>query len=59
MTALMRAAESGHIEIVQALLAADADVHEKNIDGYTALDIARLFNQTKTVSLLAQADVGE
>ncbi|HET9712519.1 MAG TPA: ankyrin repeat domain-containing protein [Pyrinomonadaceae bacterium] len=55
MTALMWAAERGHIEIVRALLAAGADVHAKNIDGYTALDIARLVNQTKTVSLLEEA----
>ena len=53
MTALMWAAERGYIEIVKALLASNADVHAKNIDGYAAMDIARLV-KTKIVSLLAE-----
>jgi ankyrin repeat protein len=35
-TALMLASQNGHLEVVQALLAAKADVDTKNVRGGTA-----------------------
>lgn len=40
-TPLMYAAAEGHIDIVEALLKADADPASKDVDGETALDFAR------------------
>ncbi len=44
-----------HAEVVQALLAARADVNAKNQKGWTALKIAQVAGHTRMVKLLRQA----
>jgi len=39
-TALMRASQNGHLEVVRALIAAKADVKAKAVNGFTALNLA-------------------
>ncbi|MGA7833268.1 MAG: ankyrin repeat domain-containing protein [Terracidiphilus sp.] len=64
-TALMLASKSGctdngcmvgdYIDVVQALLAAGADVNAKRDDGYTALGLALKFGQSEVAQILKQA----
>lgn len=51
-TALMKACSKGHLEVVKALLAHQADVNVKNIYGHTALMIASWQNNLELVKLL-------
>src|SRR5262249_17858533 len=58
-TALNAASQEGHPEVVRALLAANADVNAKAVDGTTALMIASKGGQPEVVRALiaAGADV--
>ena len=58
-TALIEAARLGHDEVVQALLAAKADVRIKNAAGQTALMLAIEGGHDETVRLLKQAGASE
>jgi ankyrin repeat protein len=51
-TALMMAAAAGHTAAVEALLAGGADTKAKDIDGDTALDLARDRKQAAVVAIL-------
>jgi ankyrin repeat protein len=55
-TALMEASERGYTEIVEALLAAGADVNMKDKHGYTALIYASLGGHTEIVKLFLAID---
>jgi ankyrin repeat protein len=57
ITPLMMAAAFGHVEVVQALLAAGADVNTTDLEGQTALDHAfhDLTKGKKTFPILQQA----
>ena len=56
MTALMLASENGHIETVQALIAANANLNMKNHIGQTALMYACAKGHTEIVEALIAAD---
>src|SRR5262249_48172911 len=58
-TALLLASENGHLKVVQALLAAGADVNAKGYGGFTALIRASRRNYLEVVRALlaAKADV--
>jgi uncharacterized protein len=58
-TALIQASQNGHLEVVRALLAANADVNAKLADGFTALMIASEKGHLDVVRALlaANADV--
>lgn len=51
-TALHLAAESGHVEFVADMLKRGLDPQQKNVDGHTALTLARFKNQSGVVELL-------
>jgi ankyrin repeat protein len=52
---LMLASANGHLEVVQALLAAKADVNAKQRDGSTPLMLAVQNNHTEVARLLTSA----
>jgi ankyrin repeat protein len=52
MTALMLAAEGGHIEVVKTLVMLKANTKPSNLAGKTALDLARAKGRTDIVKLL-------
>jgi TonB family protein len=54
-TALMRAVEGGHDEIVEMLLEAGASVNQKNQAGETALHLAARHGRTASADLLLRA----
>jgi hypothetical protein len=56
MTPLLYAAsiDYGDTSIIEKLIAAGADLKAKNKDGLTALDLAKNYNHSAIVSLLAQ-----
>lgn len=56
-TALMFAAYRGHIEVMQALLNAHADVNERNQNGASALDWAAYGGQPEAIQLLLNAGI--
>ena len=49
---LINASRNGDLEVVQALLAANADVNAENVQGYTASAIASQKGQREIVRLL-------
>jgi ankyrin repeat protein len=51
----MDAAYKGCLEVVQALLAKGADVHARDKDGKTALDVAKAEKHADVKALLEQA----
>ena len=51
-TPLMAAAANGHREVAELLLAAGADVHVRNIDGWTALTFAAAAGHAAIIELL-------
>ena len=51
-TALMLAANGGHIDILRLLLDAGADVHIKAKDGWTALVAAEMIGNLEAASLI-------
>ena len=53
-TALMWAAERGHIDIVKSALASGSDVHAHDDFGYTALDGAAMLGHIEIVEILLQ-----
>ncbi|XP_028656342.1 ankyrin repeat domain-containing protein 49 [Erpetoichthys calabaricus] len=53
-TPLHRAAYSGHLEVVQELLAHNANIHAKTVDGWTPLHSACKWNNAKVASYLLQ-----
>lgn len=55
LTALYVAAQNGHVDIVNALLAADADVNQKSMQGYTALIKASQKGHLEVVRALIEA----
>ncbi|KAI2562364.1 ankyrin repeat domain 49, partial [Homo sapiens] len=55
-TPLHRAAYSGHLDIVQELIAQGADVHAVTVDGWTPLHSACKWNNTRVASFLLQHD---
>jgi ankyrin repeat protein len=54
-TALIRATEQGHIEIIKLLLKASADVNIQDKDGVSALMEAAITGKDELVDLLLQA----
>ena len=60
-TPLYYAAQSGHKEIAELLIANDADVNTMNLDGKTPLDRAIKYKDTETFDLLRKhgAKTGE
>ena len=54
-TALMCAADGGHVEIVEILLDAGADVDEKENDGRTSLILAAWLGEADVVRILLDA----
>ena len=56
---LIRAAKEGDTETVKTLLAAGADVHAKDRDGWTALMFAAVKGHTDIVRVLRQAGARE
>ena len=52
MTALMRAASQGHLQVVQVLLEHGADANIKRTDNFTALSLAAFFGHTEIVEIL-------
>ncbi len=54
-TALIRASQRGHVEVVKALLDAGAKVNEKNNEGYTALIWASKNGHVEVVEALLDA----
>ena len=54
VTALMRAAQNGHIKIVRALLQNGADANMKRNDKFTALALAAFFGHTEVVRTLME-----
>ena len=59
VTALMMAADEGHIESVRTLLDAGADVNEKNNNDYTALMLAKEQGHTEIAEILRKAGAKE
>jgi len=59
VTALMLAANEGHLESVRALLDAGADVNEKDINDYGALKLAEEQGHTEIAELLRKAEAQE
>ena len=55
MKPLMGAAKEGHIEIMAALIKADADVNAKDANGRTALTWASMSNSPATSRVLLDA----
>lgn len=53
-SALHGAAENGHLDCVQALLAAGADPHPRTSDGLTPLDLAEIEGHDEIAALLDQ-----
>jgi ankyrin repeat protein len=51
----MAASANGHLEVVQALLAAKADVNVRQPDGSTALTLALQYDQQEVAKLLTSA----
>ena len=49
----MWAALHGHLEVVKLLLQHGADLNKKNIDGKTALDIAKLQKHISVINYLS------
>ena len=54
VTALMRAAQNGHVKIVRALLQNGADANVKRNDKFTALALAAFFGHTEVVRTLME-----
>ena len=54
VTALMRAAQNGHVRIVRALLQNGADANIKRNDKFTALALAAFFGHTEVVRTLME-----
>lgn len=54
VTALMRAAQNGHVRIVRALLQNGADANIKRNDKFTALALAAFFGHTEIVRTLME-----
>ena len=54
-TALMRAAEKGHLETLKYLTEAGADIHTRNNDGQTAVLLAAGHGHLETVKWLTDA----
>jgi serine/threonine-protein phosphatase 6 regulatory ankyrin repeat subunit B len=55
VTALMLASQNGHLEVIQALLAAKADVNARQRDGSAALMLALQNNHPEVAKLLTSA----
>ena len=53
MTALMRAAQSGDVEMAKLLVSFGAEIDTRNQDGLTAVDIATLFGNGEVLNTLA------
>ena len=53
--ALVDAAREGELEKIRKLLETGADVNAKNKDGYTALGLASLMSQPKSMEVLFEA----
>lgn len=51
-TALIEAARYGHVSVVEILLRFGADITLRDIDGHTALDVARKKGRTRIAALL-------
>ena len=58
-TALMRAAYSGHLEVVKLLLEAGADLNSKGSDEKTALTMAKERGHVEVVDFLDKAGAKE
>jgi uncharacterized protein len=54
-TALMRAAQEGHLDIVTVLVMAGCDVNRKNIEGMNALMLAALKGHSDIITELIRA----
>ncbi len=52
--ALMKACDSGDLEIVRVLLAQGADIHAKNAQGQTALDLAKAKHYSAVARILLE-----
>lgn len=53
-TALMFAAYFGNSDITDMLIKAEADIHIKDKNEQTVLDITKMFNRTKVVKVFKQ-----
>ncbi len=53
-TPLHRAVSQGHINVARLLIKAGADINAKQWDGYTALNLAKVTNNTELVNLLRE-----
>ena len=56
ITALMCAAEEGHVAIVDFLLARQVNVNIRRVDGFTALGVAELRHHPLVAQRLREAD---